>query len=198
MVSEVQYEHWKEFLFREGAICSPAELQGFITGILSSGARPESDEFLQHSFEFMDLINKPQQEHGATELGLLAFYEVTLKALSDQSLNFRLLLPDDAMPLADRTEALAEWAQGFLNGFGSAEKGIALKLDEDAQDALKDFANITQIDTEVEDGEDNEASFIELVEYLRVGVFSMFAQLSKDEPPAEAEPKAEDEPPALH
>lgn len=178
MVTDVQYEHWSSFLYREGAICSPAEFQGYICGILCAGIRLEKNEWLKRAYEFMDLIEA--QENTEAEVGITAFYEISLQALRDDSLNFQLLLPDDATPLNMRTQALGQWANGFLNGFGLSGDSNASKLDEQSRELLKDFASISQIEPPEQENEDSEKQYAEVIEYIRMGVFSLFSLLVPD------------------
>ena len=49
------WEHWSDFLFRLGAISTPADLQGFVTGLLASGGAIDVDKWQDLAQEFMDL-----------------------------------------------------------------------------------------------------------------------------------------------
>lgn len=103
--------------------------------------------------------------------------QLSLAKLKEQGYALRLLLPDDALPLPDRSAALARWCQGFLHGFGAGGEGIALKLHEDAQDALRDIAQIAQLQQD-DDSDDDEPHFVDLVEYVRLALFDIYAQLN--------------------
>ena len=46
------WEHWREFLFRLGAISSPADLQGFASGLLAGGATLDVEKWLALAEEF--------------------------------------------------------------------------------------------------------------------------------------------------
>lgn len=91
-------------------------------------------------------------------------------------------------PLAQRTEALGQWCQGFLAGFGlTAREG---SLTGEAEEVLQDMAAIAQVQGQLEDSEDGETDYMEVMEYLRVAPLLLFAECGK---PLEPAPK-----PSLH
>jgi uncharacterized protein len=86
------------------------------------------------------------------------------------------LLPDDDAPLARRAEALAQWCQGFLYGFGSVA-GTQRNLPAQVDEVLKDLTQISRASAgDSEPTDDDEEDYVEIVEYVRVG-----AQLVHDE-----------------
>lgn len=176
MVASISYQDWSDFLYRIGAVCAPEELQGMLCGTLCGGLRPQDEVWIDTACRFMDL---PADSGGDEVKGAMtALYELTLSALQSDTYDFRLLLPEDALPLPARSEALAGWCQGFLHGLGSAGDGVAQKLDDDGQGALRDVAQIAQVDPGADDAEENEVYFVELVEYARMAAFDIFAQLN--------------------
>lgn len=200
-MTRLTYEDWRDFLFRIQAICSPAELQGLAGGYICGRAckdlnkdenrtKKDSDAaWLDAATQVMDLHSEDLDE--ATLAGLGALRETVLQALQDSNYAFEMLLPDDALPLVDRIRAVSEWAQGFLNGLGQAAEGIGEHLDDDAQSFLRDLAEVVQVDIQTEELEQNEVFLVELVEYIRIGTLSIYAQLSLSA-------GATDNKPALH
>lgn len=173
MSTTIQYEYWSDFLYRSGAICSPAELQGLVVGILASGC--EQDEKVQQDAALL-LMDCPGTPDAEVLQAVAAFYPLTLMDLKDTNLGFQLLLPEEAMPVADRTRALSEWCQGFLTGFAEAGKDVVKRLDEEGADALWDFASIAQLEENPSDSNDNEVHLTNLVEYVRMAALNIFAQ----------------------
>lgn len=173
MSTTIQYEYWADFLYRSGAICSPAELHGLVAGILASGR--EQDEKVQQDAALL-LMDCPGTPDADVLQAVSALYPLTLMDLKDSNLGFRLLLPEEAMPVADRTRALSEWCQGFLTGFAEAGKDIVKRMDEEGSDALWDFASIAQLEENPPDSNDNEVHLTNLVEYVRMAVLNIFAQ----------------------
>lgn len=175
MTTTIAYQDWSDFLIRIGAVCGPAELHGMLCGSLCTGKVTDAASWASNAYAFLDLVEDTddREVRGALE----AFFEMAQAALKQEDYGLHLLLPDDAVPLPDRSGALAHWSQGFLHGFGSGGEGIALKLQEDAQEALRDIAQIAQLEQNEADEED-EALFVELVEYVRLAVFDIYAQLN--------------------
>lgn len=175
MTAEISYQDWSDFLIRIGAVCGPAELHGMLCGSLCTGQNPSAEQWASDAYRFLDLLEDTDDHE--VRAALEAFLQMNFAKLKEEGYALRLLLPDDAVPLPDRSGALARWCQGFLHGFGLGGEGIALKLHEDAQDALRDIAQIAQLQQE-EASEEDEAHFVELVEYVRLAIFDMYAQLN--------------------
>ena len=76
-----------------------------------------------------------------------------------------LLLPSDDAPLAERAVALGQWCQGFLAGFGLTAGDRALS--SEAMEVLQDLSAIAQIQDSLEESEDGETDYMEVMEYLR-------------------------------
>ena len=172
----IGYEHWSDFLYQLGAVCGPAELQGALVGQLCGGQRLSPEQWQAFALAFMDL---PSAELATEKLAAIAaLYSLVLAALSDGEYRFQLLLPDDALPLLPRAEALSTWCQGFLHGLGSAGGGVLEGLSADSREALDDIAQIAELQLDESESEENEVYFAELVEYIRVATLAMFAELS--------------------
>lgn len=127
----------------------------------------------------------------ADRSALAALFRATREQLQDIDYGFSLLLPDDEVPFAARSFALSSWCRGFL--FGLAMGGVTEgdKLSSDVQEVLQDMSEISRLDTEDAAGDDEEeAAFVELEEYVRVGVLLIWTELQRgdEEPP----------PPKLH
>ena len=103
----------------------------------------------------------------------------TEEQLADPGLAFRPLLPDDMEPLDVRVEALGEWCEGFLLGVGLGGVARQGELSANVQEILRDLQEISKVSWDVEADEDAEASYVELVEYVRVGVMLMREELAQ-------------------
>ena len=167
---EVSYEVLSEFLYRSHAVCSPAELHGFLCGMLCEPDTLTVSEWLDEALEFMDILDKPAEE---LESVLSALLELNATRLKVGNYQLQLLLPDDALPLAERSRALAEWCDSFMYSFGQIETQVDNE-DSEQNELLNDLANISQLD-DVEESEANEAAFAELCEYVRTAVFTLFS-----------------------
>lgn len=112
----------------------------------------------------------------------------TLDGLLEASGTFDLMLPDDEDALELRADALHEWCHGFLYGYGVAGGRDVAQLPEESAELLRDMGQFAQARFELgEDAEEDELSYSELVEYLRVGVMLLIETLYPiDRPKAEA------------
>ena len=99
-----------------------------------------------------------------------------------------VMLPDDEQPLLQRAQAMGQWCQGFLTGFGLTAGDRALS--GEAVEVLEDLASIAQVEEALEESEDGESDFMEVMEYLRVAPLLLFAEC--------AAPLAAENKPALH
>jgi uncharacterized protein len=106
-------------------------------------------------------------------------------ALARGDLEFSPALPDDDVPLLVRARALAHWCDGFLYGAALADAAGMRALEGEAAEALADFSQIAraldgvtpgEIDSETES---DEAAYVELVEYVRVGVQFVYEGLQQ-------------------
>ena len=104
--------------------------------------------------------------------------EEALESVTEGSLDFELILPEDDLELPQRIEAMAVWCRGFLTGFAQARVTDAATGDAvaaDSAEALRDFAAIAQaaVDDEDSDLSEREGHYLELLEYLRVAAMNV-------------------------
>lgn len=117
------------------------------------------------------------------EAMLEALVETTWQQLAERQSEFTLLLPNDDDPAKVRTEAMAQWCEGFLHGLVSDARGDELRArlaSEPLCDIIKDLVEISRATTGEEgDDEGDERAFAELVEYLRVAAQLAYEELSE-------------------
>ena len=172
MNDAIDYEFWSDFLFREGAVCSPSELHGVLCAVNCV----RNEQWLDTALRVLDV---PLDDLSpALQTAMEALNEIVAKTLKDDHYGLQLILPDDALPAKARSAALADWCHGFLHGFGSLGEVTAKRLDEDGAEALRDLAKITELDSHIEDDESNESDLYELQEYVRIVVISLYTQLN--------------------
>ncbi len=92
------------------------------------------------------------------------------------------MLPDDDNLLSERVRALSEWCHGFLTGFGSVDHQGKREISEEAEEMLHDLADIVQIQADDEDDEPSaEADYMEVTEYVRVVVSSLYFEFAAEQ-----------------
>ncbi len=125
-------------------------------------------------------LNAAVAEQTGAVLKALAFR--TCVALEEAEMTFQPLLPDDAEPLVQRVDGLAQWCQGFNHGlFVAARIGDAeaeLRSGNTAE-IVCDFADMAQVAVGDEEPDaEGEAAYVELVEYVRVSVQLVYEEFT--------------------
>lgn len=166
-----RFELFANMALAQGAIQSPASLQGWLTGYFSTGARLNPLQWLEESAEYMGLPN-PWDEK--SKLPLAAFYQEELKRLEGEDMDYQLLLPSDEDEFAVRMQGLADWAKGFLDGFGASGRITESDLNEDVMEVLKHYDAFSYGVEEDEIDEDGERLLVDLIEHARVTALFMF------------------------
>ncbi len=166
-MSEELYDQLKITLEENNSSILPSEVQGALCGMLSMSRRLDVDAWMEFILERSEIDSDP-----ALNSELIEVQNLTELGFDAVSGGMTLLLPSDEVPLPERLEALSAWCEGFLYGVGiSGPKFPARKkpLPETAEEFLSDIRKISHLDPECED-EDAEHYYMELVEYIRVGV----------------------------
>jgi uncharacterized protein YgfB (UPF0149 family) len=172
-------------LRRVNSQLSAAECHGLIAGALntqdtSSISRFFSDdvETLQNDRAFADLISQ--------------LVQVSSEGYRDADFNFQLLLPNDDIPLLERSRALAEWCGGYVMGLLESGLQDFDKLPQDAAEVAKDLVEISQLNASIDDS-GSDSDLMQLEEYVRVGVQIIYAELTKNGEKDSVNGKDEDE-----
>ena len=113
---------------------------------------------------------------------LLNMISETLEKLNDSEMTFYPVLSPDSESLILRTLSLSNWCQGFVDGFGFSIAQNNISLDKAELDMIReiieDFSQISKLTSASvmnEDGE--ELAYMEVVEYIRIGVQLIFEEL---------------------
>ncbi|MDH4570392.1 YecA family protein [Pseudomonas sp. BN414] len=175
--SNSPYNAFAALLASTGQPVSPAELHGMLLGRSCAGAGFEPEPWLEDAAELLG--SAPQDNLRQALIGL---QEMVKSELTGTEMAVVLLLPSDDAPLAERATALGQWCQGFLGGFGlTAREGA---LSGEAVEVLQDLASIAQVQSALEDSDDGESDYMEVMEYLRVAPLLLFAECAKPAAPA--------------
>ncbi|TBU97109.1 YecA/YgfB family protein [Phytopseudomonas dryadis] len=181
--SSSPYAAFATLLASGGNPVSPAELHGLLLGRSCAGAGFEVDPWLVDAAELLG--GAPQDN---VRQALIGLQEMVRGELTGDDVTVVLLLPSDDAPLAERAAALGQWCQGFLGGFGLAAGDAALSAE--AMEVLQDLSAIAQVQNALDESEDGESDYMEVMEYLRVAPLLLFSECAK---PVAAVPK-----PSLH
>jgi len=179
MDEKVEYDVLEDSLQRCGANWDAAQTHGLLTGRLAIAGVPAGPDWLLQVLDGVEennALGKECQKH------LDTLYQSTFWQLSERLSEFEPLLPADADDVGLRTAALAHWCEGFLHGLVSSKHAEALKkrlAAEPLSDIIKDMLQMTRAALDEEsDLEENEAAYVELVEYLRVAAQLCYEELA--------------------
>lgn len=170
----LDYDGLNDVLLQAQAGIRLAECHGFLCGqICVSGAGIPD---VWHDY-LLTGIEDEQQLQACLDV----FREIasTIESQVDSpDLEFQLLLPDN-QTIDERSFALAEWCNGFLDGLGTSGVGQVGKIPEECNEIISDIARIAKVSNEANDNEENEWAWMELTEYIRMGVLMLYQVLPK-------------------
>ncbi|HKT74504.1 MAG TPA: UPF0149 family protein [Steroidobacteraceae bacterium] len=172
------YIEIQRVLTEERSLADAAEAHGTLAGSLCAAIRYRFEDWL------LEILpeGRPQPFAAAS---LRELYVETAGALEGEEMEFDLLLPEDVQPIDARTEALAQWCQGFLYGLGTSALQDASGLPGEVGEIVRDLTEITRVGVDRgQSDESNESAYAELVEFVRVGVQLVFDELGplRDQP----------------
>jgi uncharacterized protein len=137
------------------------------------------------------VLGDSDEMHGSRqhcEDQLRELHDLTYRQLAERGSGFELLLPGDTESAALRTEAMAQWCDGFLHGLVLRADGDKLKkrlASAPLDDIIRDLLEVSRaaVDDSADD-ESNETAFAELTEYLRVVAQLVYEELAEFRRPA--------------
>jgi uncharacterized protein YgfB (UPF0149 family) len=166
-------------LRRAEALTDAAEAHGSLCGLVCGLGDSGESVWLAETLPEGQTNATVTEQTGAA---LKALVVSTREALDEAQMTFQPLLPDDAEPLVQRVDSLAQWCQGFNHGLfvaariGDAEAEIA---SGNTAEIVSDFGEMAQVAVgDDEPDADGEAAYAELVEYVRVSVKLVYEELT--------------------
>lgn len=158
------FSEFEGILQRLGTAVGASECHGFICAQLCTSAEPESRSW-------RECLGAEGEE---LEAVLTRMGNTVSKELESPDFSFELMLPSDEATLALRADALAQWCRGFLFGLGNGGLTEA-GLSGDCRELVEDMERISRARAELEQGE--EFALMELIEFVRVGVMTVYQEL---------------------
>jgi len=170
-----------------GLEISVSEVHGTVVGAianhLKSGKTPNLIKLIEPSAETDDA-----RLSGLSDL-LYQCYRDTTEYLLEARESFDLLLPTDDEPLAVRVEALASWARGYLLGLLYNDAFGVDQIPESGAEIARDFIQIAEATSGLDDEKEEDWALAELHEYLKVGAQLIFefiyTERASEAPPLE-------------
>ena len=164
MSETIDYDIFKDVLHDLNTDDTISSAHGILCGFACVKPDVTIDNWLGEVLVNIDLNNLNEKE----AFGRLAeIFNNTNEQLADPTLNFSLLIADDSHTLREQAHTLVEWCQGFLVGLGLSEVQAS---DEAVLEMIKDISEISQLDAELLENEDNAEDLNEIVEFVRMAV----------------------------
>lgn len=176
MTELTDYTQAQLLLEKHDIFVSPSEAHGTISGLLACGLNIEEKEYLAL---LSDVFNEGQSFSNELKGLFGQMYSHVVSCFNDTEHHFDLYLPDQDETLLDKANALVSWVSGFLLGFGLKQKDYGA-LSADVKEVINDFSEITKLDTDFGEEEEDQQSFHEIVEYIRVSSLLCFAEMGKE------------------
>ena len=177
-LAPLNFDELANLLAPLGTLNSPSELHGLLCGKLAGGAYLSEINWLLEAVEFLDFIAAPDER---VRVALSRMYHDTISQLHGE-FSLRLMLPDDDNTLNERVRAVSEWCHGFLTGFGSVDHKGKRVIGEEFEEMLRDLADIVQIQADEEEDEPSaEGDYMEVTEYVRVVVNSLYYEFAAEQ-----------------
>jgi hypothetical protein len=168
--SAITHAHLGEVLANLRVGVGASDLHGSLTGYLCGGGPAGAHGWLA--------ALQLEADADVPQVDMARLYEQCAAWFDDPELRFEPLLPAANSTLDARADALVEWCRGFLGGLGLAGTASAAGLSADAAEVLHDFAGIAAAHFEYADAEEDENALTEVIEFIRVGVLLLHAELT--------------------
>lgn len=152
-----------------------SELHGLITGLIAGGMFKDSQEYLEHMSE---LFNNGLSIKKTLKMACEEMLNNIFNQLDSMEMSFELLLLDEDETLAEQAQEMLNWVQYFLVGFGLNQRDLKTASNE-VREIIQDFTSITHMETDLEDNNDNQADFYEVIEFIRVSTVLCYQEFGK-------------------
>lgn len=149
-----------------------------LCGMLAGGMDPKNTEW---QTAICDFINAGEPLNPEITEMVEAVFEQLVQQLRSDDFSLELCLPDEEAPATERGQGIIAWVQGFLLGFGVEQRELK-SCSEDVKEALKDFSDIIQMDSDMPESEESEQALYEVVEYVRISAMLCFSELGHAAP----------------
>ena len=145
------------------------------------------------SFQEDDLLPKEVSFDGSSVSAQIiefkhALYELisdTINSFNDTEMSFYPFLPPDSEELSIRAHSLSNWCQGFIDALGTFISDRRLTINQSDQtfigEIIEDFSQISTLSkTTVENGNEEELAYFEVVEFVKVGTQLVYEELKRE------------------
>lgn len=170
----MNYEQINDALIRLHANMDSSECHGVLCGLLAIQDENTQSHWLAHCAPGVEAGDLLAQE--AVDI-LRSVYRRVSEQIKSPDFVFELLLPDDDAALSKRVDAFSHWCQGFLMGLSLGGIVDTAKLPGELPEFVHDLLAFTHADDFETDDLQDEQSWLELSEYVRMGVLLFYQEI---------------------
>lgn len=173
------YKTFSDAVQRIGTEAGAAELHGQMVGLVCARQTLTLQQWLDESLPELVAAQQSGDALAKETAAILDdYFKLALSSLQDGQLGFQLLLLPDDDPLEKRIGELTEWCQGFLLGLALAGIKDFQHLPGELPDLLNDLVEISRAESyELDNEEEDETAYMELGEYVRLGVMMVWEEI---------------------
>lgn len=185
MEKPISYRDIADALMRSNAEMGAAECHGLCCGVLCVNGSLNVEAM---AAQLTGATDGDNSHIGRAADQLSALLTATIAQFNSGEFDLRLLLPDDEVPLPERSVALGLWCQGFVMGLSAGGVTEDTDMSKDLRELLLDFSRIAHSLNDRQDpgqydgDEEEEAAYAEVEEYVRVGVLLIREELKSIRP----------------
>ncbi|MDD3516973.1 MAG: UPF0149 family protein [Chromatiales bacterium] len=167
-----------------GARADAAEGHGALCGMLTLNLATDEAAWVREVLSADAAEATPEVMEDARQM-LSHLFALTRLQLNDPAMAFELLLPGDDDSLRLRVDALGRWCQGYLYGLALGGISEDSRLPADSAEVLRDLVEIARAGFDLDEDEESERAYMEVLEYVRAGVLL----LNEEMQPIKAPPR---------
>lgn len=174
-ITQCSYAELDQTLQSAAADSTASEAHGLLSGTLCVAGKTGPGLWLEHLLGEGNTLSAAASDSSDM---LLTLQSDILRQFNDDVFGFELLLPADDELLSSRTAALSQWCAGFLFGLALGGFREELAMPDNVSEVMKDFSEISRAGfTSDATDEADETAYMEIVEYVRMGVLLFYEEL---------------------
>lgn len=171
----LNYGAFSTLLQTHNIVVDAAEIHGILCGMLAGGMNIDDQDWID---ALADVINQGDSLPLPVQKQVDYMFNQICQEFIEADFALQLYLPADEESINVRGKAVVEWVQGFLLGFGLHQNDLT-NCSAEAKEALEDFTEIARLDEEMEENEESEQAFFEVIEYVRISAMLCFNEMGK-------------------
>lgn len=172
-LTHTEYKTLANVLQNQKLDVTPADIHGFLSGLLCAGQQDQRWRTLVHQF-----LNNDHAFPVSIVKQIETIYETTQTTLADDG-HFAFTLWLDERDVFSLADSLSEWVNNFMLAIGVAQPDIA-SATEDIQEALNDLQDIARLGyDEDDDAEELEQALTEIIEYVQIVAMFFYSSFNQ-------------------